>query len=46
MKRFLLDTNMLLGFIREAPWAIQARTEFDLANQETIIFTSIVCHGE
>lgn len=46
MTRFLLDTNMLLGFIREAPWALRARTEYDLADQQTIIFTSIVCHGE
>ena len=38
MTRFLLDTNMLLGFIREAPWALRARTAYDLADQQTIIF--------
>lgn len=46
MTRFLLDTNILLGFILEASWAVRARTEFDLSGQETIVFTSIVCHGE
>ena len=46
MARFLLDTNMLLGFILEAPWAIRTRTEFNLGDRETIVFTSIVCHGE
>ena len=46
MARFLLDTNLLLGFIREAPWAIRARTEFKLGDRETMVFTSIVCKGE
>lgn len=46
MKRFLLDTNLLLGFIREAPWAIQARAEFKLGNQDVVAFTSVVCQGE
>ena len=46
MKRFLLDTNLLLGFIREAHWAMQARAEFNLGDQDAMVFTSAVCHGE
>ena len=46
MTRFLLDTNMLLGFTREAPWAIRAREEFNLGDRETMVFTSIICRGE
>ena len=46
MTRFLLDTNLLLGFIREAPWAIRARAEFNLGDRETMVFTSIICRGE
>ena len=46
MTRFLQDTNLLLGFIREAPWAIRARAEFELGNRETMVFTSVICRGE
>ena len=46
MARFLLDTNLLLGFIREAPWAIRARNEFDLGDRDSMVFTSIICQGE
>ena len=46
MKRFLLDTNLLLGFIREAPWAIRARAKLDLGDQDVMAFTSVVCQGE
>ena len=46
MTRFLLDTNLLLGFIREAPWAIHARAEFNLGNREAMVFTSVICRGE
>ena len=45
-KRFLLDTGMLLGFVRKAPWALRVRTEFNLGNTETMVFTSVVCQGE
>ena len=45
-KRFLLDTSILLGFVREAPWALQVRTKFDLGDEETMVFTSIICQGE
>ena len=44
--RFLLDTNLLLGFTRKAPWAVQARAEFKLGDPETMVFTSVVCQGE
>jgi len=30
--RFLLDTNILLGFVREAAWAIKARTDYGLGD--------------
>ncbi len=46
MTRFLLDTNLLLGFTREAPWAIRARAEFNLGDRETMVFTSVICRGE
>ena len=46
MPRFLLDTNLLLGFAREAPWAIRTRAEFNLGDRETMVFTSIICRGE
>ncbi len=46
MALFLLDTNMLLGFSRKAPWAMQAYAEFGLGKPETTTFTSIICRGE
>lgn len=46
MSRFLLDTNMLLGFVREAPWAIKARADYSLGDSETMVFTSVICRGE
>ena len=46
MKRFLLDTGLLLGFVREAPWATRVHTELGLGNRETIFFTSVICRGE
>ena len=41
-----LDTGMLLGFVREAPWALWARSKFSLGDQETMVFTSIICQAE
>lgn len=46
MKRFLLDTNMLLGFSRRATWALWANTSFKFDDSETMVFTSIICRGE
>lgn len=46
MLRFLLDTNMLLGFTRRAPWAQWAYDAYDLGNESTMVFTSVICRGE
>lgn len=46
MSRFLLDTNMLLGFVRGAPWAMKARADYGLGDAETMVFTSVICRGE
>jgi len=46
MNRFLLDTGLLLGFSRNAPWAIGARETHGLGDPETMVFTSIICQGE
>ena len=46
MKIFLLDTGVMLGFVRGAPWAITVRAEYDLGNPETIVMTSVICQGE
>ena len=46
MRRFLLDTNILLGLAREAPWARWAYTRFNLGEPDAISFTSVVCKGE
>ena len=45
-QRFLLDTGVLLGFVREASWAIRAWKELNLGDRQTIVFTSIICRGE
>ncbi|MDE0152442.1 MAG: type II toxin-antitoxin system VapC family toxin [Gammaproteobacteria bacterium] len=46
MRRFLLDTGVLLGFIRKAEWAERVWKELNLDSKEAIIFTSIICVGE
>ena len=46
MKRYLLDTNMLLGFTRKAAWAHWAYNQYDLGNSENMVFTSVICKGE
>lgn len=46
MKSFVLDTGMLLGLVRNASWALWAMSEFNLEDQKTMIFTSVVCRGE
>jgi len=46
MQRYLLDTGLLLGFTRRAPWAIKARERLDLGDTETMVFTSVICQGE
>lgn len=46
MDRFLLDTNMLLGFTRRAAWAQWAYETYNLGNESTMVFTSVICRGE
>lgn len=46
MKRFLLDTGMLLGLTRKATWARRTLDRLHLDDQETATFTSVICHGE
>jgi tRNA(fMet)-specific endonuclease VapC len=46
VSRYLLDTNMLLGFVRSAPWATRIRDEHNLADPEKMVYTSVVCKGE
>ena len=46
MTTFLLDTNILVGFIRKASWALRAREEFLLGDQDVMVVTSVVCQGE
>ena len=46
MRRFLLDTNILLGLARKAPWARQAYVRFHLGDPDVISFTSVVRKGE
>ncbi len=45
-KRVLLDTGMLVGLMREAPWALKADSDLGLSAPETLAFTSAVCRGE
>ena len=46
MKRFLLDTNVLLGLARRAPWARNVMDELDLEDHGVAAYTSVICHGE
>lgn len=46
MKRVLLDTGMLVGLMREAPWALKADADLGLSGPESLAFTSVVCRGE
>ena len=46
MKRFLLDTGVLLGIISKASWASRARSEFGLTDGTAVTFTSVICRGE
>ena len=46
MMRYLLDTGLLLGFTRQAPWALKVRETLDLGNPENMVFTSVICRGE
>ena len=46
MKRFLLDTNLLVGFTRGTPWAIQGDSRFALSARNTLTFISVISQGE
>ena len=46
MGLFLLDTGLILGFVRETSWAIRVREEYDLGGPETMVVTSVICQGE
>lgn len=37
---------MLLGFTREALWALRARADHNLGNRDTVVFTPVICQGE
>ena len=45
-RRFLLDTGVLLGFVRKAPWADAAHADHDLGSVEVMSWTSVICQGE
>ena len=45
-RRFLLDTGVLLGILKDAPWARRTRSDNHLDDSQTLITTSVVCHGE
>ena len=46
MNLFLLDTGVMLGFVRGAPWAARAHEEYGLGSLETMVVTSVICQGE
>jgi tRNA(fMet)-specific endonuclease VapC len=46
MRRFLLDTNLLLGFTRRAAWAQWTHETYRLGDESTMVFTSVICRGE
>ena len=46
MKYVILDTGLLLGFCRKAPFALKAREEYQLGDPLITVVTSIVCKGE
>ena len=46
MRYFLLDTGVLLGLARKAPWARQALERLPLNDRETAAVTSVICQGE
>lgn len=46
MNRFLLDTNILLGLTRGAPWAKWAYDYYKMMRPECVVFTSAICKGE
>ena len=46
MRYFLLDTGILLGLARKAPWVRHTLDRLPLNDQETAAVTSVICQGE
>ena len=46
MSRYLLDTNVLLGYTKSANWIQVLRDDYNLDDSHVILFTSIICCGE
>ena len=46
MSRYLLDTNILIGYTRGADWAKAVHNEYNLGDSNVMVFTSSICHGE
>ncbi len=46
MSLYLLDTNILVGYIRGATWAREVHDKYNLSDSDAMVFTSIICHGE
>lgn len=46
MKRYLLDTGMLVGYARKAEFAKRCDEVHQLSAQENLVITSIVAEGE
>ena len=46
MNRYLLDTNIFVGIVRDAAWAISTLEELRACSSSSMFFTSVVCQGE
>ena len=46
MDRFLLDTNILVGLVRRAAWAMDAHERLRLSADSVVSCTSAICQGE
>lgn len=46
MNHFLLDTGLVLGFIRDAPLASRVRAEFNLDSTSSTASISVISVGE
>ena len=46
MKSYLLDTGLLVGLVRSAPWALTAGEKHKLRDRDVVAATSVVCRGE
>ena len=46
MSRYLLDTTILVGFVRGANWAKVVHGNHNLGDSNVMVFTSIICCGE